>query len=129
MQMIHPVCFRRLASGLPTVVIVVIAVITFASAQSAELPRLELNSPFSGIPQALDSDASGNFLVTSGSSRTLTLWSRYSETQWEPRVIHAPQRDEFASGAYIGAISPDGRFLAFAVPPLSDGHGGYRMGT
>ena len=43
--------------------------------------------------------------------------------------IHAPVRDEFASGTYLGAISPDGAFLAFAVPPLSDGQGGFVMGT
>jgi hypothetical protein len=125
--MIYPEFLRVQAFGLA--IIIIAAVTNFAGAQPSEPPRLELNSPFSGSPHSLDSDVSGNFLVTAGSSRMLTLWSRYSETQWEPRVIHAPQRDEFASGAYIGAISPDGTFLAFAVPPLSDGQGGYRKGS
>jgi len=92
-------------------------------------PRLQLKTPFSGMPQALDGDTSGNFLVTSASSRILTLWTRFGDSQWEPRAIHAPLRDEFASGAYLSAISPDGSFLAFAVPPLSDGQGGFVMGT
>ena len=100
-----------------------------ANAQTALQPHLQLTSPFSGVPQALDGDASGNFLVTSASSRILTLWTRFGEGQWEPRAIHAPVRDEFASGTYLSAISPDGAFLAFAVPPLSDGQGGFVMGT
>src|SRR3984957_17455897 len=92
-------------------------------------PRLQLKTPFSGMPQALDGDTSGNFLVTSASSRILTLWTRFGDSQWEPRAIHAPLRDEFASGAYLSAITPYGSFLAFALPPLSDGQGGFVMGT
>lgn len=97
-------------------------------AQTAPSPRLELTSPFSGTPQSLEGSVSGDFLVTTASSRILTLWSRSAQMEWQPRVIHAPPRDEYA-GSYIGAISPDGNTIAFSVPPLSDGAGGYRWGT
>jgi len=99
------------------------------SAQSLQRQQLELKSPFAGTPEAIDGDSSGRFLVTSGSSRTLTVWSRQSETQWQPKVIYAPQRDEFVAARYLGAISPDASYIAFAVPPLSDGRGGYKTGT
>jgi Caspase domain len=97
-------------------------------AQTVQSPRLELTSPFSGTPQSLEGSASGEFLVTTASSRILTLWSRSAQAEWQPRVIHAPPRDEYA-GSYLGAISPDGNTIAFSVPPLSDGAGGYRWGT
>ncbi|MGJ5130981.1 caspase family protein [Bradyrhizobium oligotrophicum] len=67
--------------------------------------------------------------MTTASSRILTLWSRYSETRWQPLIIHAPPRDEYPSGGYVGAISPDGDYIAFAVPPLADSSGRYRPGT
>lgn len=97
-------------------------------AQTAQSPRLELTSPFSGTPQSLDGSASGEFMVTTASSRILTLWSRSARLEWQPSVIHAPLRDEYA-GSYQGAISPDGDTIAFSVPPLSDGAGGYKSGT
>jgi hypothetical protein len=121
-------CVQAAAFGLPFAMLV-LAIPAQVTAQPAEPPTLELTSPFSGTPQSLDGSASGEFLVTTASSRILTLWSRYSETRWQPRVIHAPPRDEYASGGYVGAISPDGKYIAFAVPPLSDGRGGYQPGT
>lgn len=107
----------------------VLAIPGRTAAQPAASPRLELTSPFSGTPQSLDGSASGEFLVTTASSQILTLWSRYSETRWQSHVIHAPPRDEYASGSYLGAISPDANYIAFAVPPLADGRGGYQSGT
>jgi hypothetical protein len=121
-------CVQAAAFGL-SYAMLALAIPAQVTAQTAVPPPLELTSPFTGTPQSLDGSASGDFLVTTASSRILTLWSRYSETRWQPRVIHAPPRDEYASGGYVGAISPDGNYIAFAVPPLSDGRGGYQPGT
>lgn len=112
---------------------VALAMLPFAvpdrtAAQTTPSLQLQLTSPFAGTPQSLEGSASGDFLVTTASSRTLTLWSRSAPTEWQRRVIHAPPRDEYA-GSYLGAISPDGSTIAFAVPPLSDGAGGYKWGT
>jgi WD40 repeat protein len=111
------------------VAILFITGIARSAEQSPDALRLELTSPFSGTPRSLDGSTSGEFLVTTTSSGTLTLWSRYSQTVWTREVIHPPPRDEYATGGYYGAISPDGDYVALAVPPLSDGRGSYRPNT
>jgi len=100
-----------------------------AGAAAQELPRLEINSPFAGTPLSLDGDSSGSYLVTTSSARTLTIWTRTGEKSWQPAIIHAPRHDEFASASYLGAMTPDGKYVAFGVPPLSDGSGSYQANT
>lgn len=99
------------------------------AAQQPSLPGLELNAPFVGTPFSIDADASGKYLVTASSSRSLTLWSRNGKDLWHSSVIHAPTRTELASAKYLAAITPDAGQIAFSVPPLSDESGGYRPGT
>jgi hypothetical protein len=103
------------------------APISVAAAQ--ETPRLEIDSPFAGTPLSLDGDASGNYLVTTSSARTLTIWTRTGDKSWQPAIIHAPHRDDYASASYLGAITPNGKYIAFSAPPLSNGKGSYQPKT
>lgn len=110
--------------SVPTVAAALIAV-----ADAQEKPRLEIDSPFAGTPLSLDGDASGNYLVTTSSARTLTIWTRTGEKSWQPAIIHAPRRDDYASASYLATITPDGKYIAFSTPPLSNGKGSFQPGT
>jgi len=98
-------------------------------AMAQEVSGLEINSPFAGTTESLDGDAVGNYLITTSSARALTIWTKTGAQSWSPTVIRAPRRDEYASAAYLGAITPDAKYVAFSVPPLSNGKGSYQPGT
>lgn len=104
-------------------------VATIASASADEPARLEINTPFAGVPESFDADSSGSHLISTGSNRSITLWTRTGEKTWQPLTLKAPYRNEFAAGAYVGAIAPDAKYVAFGVPPLANDKGGYEPRT
>lgn len=95
----------------------------------ARILPLEISSPFSGKPTALDADKTGRFFVTASSSRTATVWFRETEDSWRPTVYRAPLRDDFEPAKYQAALAPNAEFVALSAPPLADDGGGYKRAS
>lgn len=90
-------------------------------------PALILNDPMAAPLWRIDVDAGGQHLVSSSPAKAVSVWSL--GTFGEPATIRLPLRDEEQQRAHAVAITPDGKLIAAAVPPLRDAKGYAKPGT
>lgn len=90
-------------------------------------PALILNDPLAAPLWRIDVDAEGQHLVSSSLAKAVSVWGL--ETFEEPETIRLPLRDEEQQRAHAVAITPDGKRMAAAVPPLREANGFAKPGT
>lgn len=101
-----------------------------ARAQQASPPArraLVINDPFAAPLWRIDVDAGENRLVAGSPAKAAAVWS--FDDVLAPELIRLPLRDEEMQRAHAIAISPDGKRIAAAVPPLRDERGFAKAGT
>lgn len=98
-----------------------------ALAQERTPPALILNDPFAAPLWRIDVDTEERFLVSASAAKAATVWSLDDMTS--PTAMRLPLRDEEMQRAHAIAISPDGKRVAAAVPPLRDANGYAKPGT
>jgi DNA-binding beta-propeller fold protein YncE len=94
------------------------AVLLMASAAHAAEPSLVLNDPFAAPVWRIDVDAGENHIVAGSPAKAATVWSL--DDPAAPELLRVPMRDEEKQRAHAVAISPDGKRVAYSVPPLLD---------
>ena len=103
------------------------AVGAMARADAPPRPALIVNDPFAAPLWRLDADTAGAHLVTGSPAKAAAVWS--IEDPAAPELLRVPLRDEEMQRAHAVAISPDGKRVAYSVPPLRDDRGFAKPGT
>ncbi len=84
-------------------------------------PALIINDPFAAPLWRIDVDADENHLVAGSPAKAAAVWSLDDPSAAE--LLRLPLREEEMQRAHAIAISPDGKHVAAAVPPLRDDKG------
>lgn len=85
----------------------------------AETPRrVVINDPFAGALWRIDIDAAERHIVAGSADKAAISWP--IDDIASPELMRVPPRDEEKQRAHAVAISPDGKRLAYAVPPTLD---------
>jgi hypothetical protein len=103
-----------------------LAFAVYAQDQTAT-PVLRIASPFAGPLWRADVDADENYLAVSSAYKSVTVWNIDPPTP--PLFARLPLRPEQFKRAHAVAISPNGEFVAYSVPPLSTEGDSFRPGT
>jgi hypothetical protein len=90
-------------------------------------PALIINDLFAAPLWRIDVDADETHLVAGSPAKAAAVWSLDDPSAAE--LLRLPLRDEEMQRAHAIAISPDGKRVAAAVPPLRDDKGFARAGT
>lgn len=90
-------------------------------------PVIRINDPFSAPIWRMDVDARQSTIVTSSMAKAVTVWSVADLKDFQ--IYRVPLRDEEMQRAHAIAISPDGKRIAYAVPPLRRADGPSDTGT
>lgn len=88
---------------------------------AAQSPVLRLDDPFVSTIWRVGLEPQGRTLVAGLSTGSLAIWNL--DALGKSRLLHLPIRDEEARRAHAIAISPDGKVIAYGVPPLRNDQG------
>lgn len=116
-------CFRLVC----TLWLSMLAMPCAAQAPTSAKPALIINDPFAAPLWRIDVDADENHLVAASPAKAVAVWSFDDPSTAE--LLRLPLREEEMQRAHAIAISPDGKRVAAAVPPLRDDKGFTRAGT
>jgi hypothetical protein len=108
---------------------ILLSAISTAKAQDADAgaPVLLLSSPFATSLFQLDATPDGSLAVTSSSEGVASLWNLTAAG--EPEMLRTPLRDAERTRISGVAISPNGRRVALALPPLAGSGARLKLGT
>ena len=90
-------------------------------------PVIRVNDPFVAPIWRMDVDRAQSTIVTGSMAKAVTIWPVDDLKAFE--IDRVPLRDEEMQRAHAVAISPDGRLIAYSVPPLRKTDGRPEIGT
>jgi WD40 repeat protein len=90
-------------------------------------PVIRINDPFAAPIWRMDVDGAQSTIVTGSMAKAVTLWP--ADDLKDFKIDRVPLRDEEMQRAHAVAISPDGRLIAYSVPPLRKADGQAEIGT
>ena len=90
-------------------------------------PQLRINDPFAAPIWRIDVDARETFVVSGSADKAATVWSL--EDAEKADIHRVPLRKEERQRAHAVAISPNGKLIAYGVPPRAGKDGWPETGT
>jgi len=117
------------SSGLAWATLAAVIPVAASGLSAAEpgKPALVINDPFAAPLWRIDVDQSESYVVAGSPAKAAAVFPIDDPERVE--LLRVPHREEEMQRAHAVAMSPDGRLVAYSVPPLRDGNGIAKTGT